>query len=71
MTAKQKNIVIISITCVIFIVLIALFVLSSHIPLNDAATVGNTAGNLNNNGYFCEYDGRVYFANAYDGYSLY
>lgn len=71
MTAKQKNIVIISITCVIFIVLIALFILSSHIPLNDAATVGNTAGNLNNNGYFCEYDGRVYFANAYDGYSLY
>ncbi|MCI8695906.1 MAG: DUF5050 domain-containing protein, partial [Lachnospiraceae bacterium] len=31
---------------------------------------GNT-GNLNNGGYFCEMDGRVYFANAYDNFALY
>ncbi|MDE6740055.1 MAG: DUF5050 domain-containing protein [Lachnospiraceae bacterium] len=71
MTTKQKNILIISITVVIFIILVVCVVITSHVALNDEATVGNTAGNLNNNGYFCEHDGRVYFANAYDNYSLY
>lgn len=71
MTAKQRNILVLSIMGVIFVVLIILAVLSAHVPLNDENTVGNTPGNLNNNGYFCESDGRVYFANAYDGYSLY
>lgn len=45
--------------------------ISGKIPSNPAGTVGNTAGNLNNFGYYCEDDGTVYFANAYDGYSLY
>lgn len=71
MTTKQKNILIFSITFVILVLLIVLIVLSSRIPLNDENTVGNTAGNLNNSGYFCEHNGRVYFANAYDNYSLY
>ena len=71
MSTKLKNILIVSISGVIIALLIFLVVLSTRIPLNDENTVGNTAGNLNNNGYFCEYDGRVYFANAYDGYSLY
>ena len=71
MTAKQRNILIFSISGVILISLIVLVILSTRIPLNDDNTVGNTAGNLNNKGYFCEYDGRVYFANAYDNYSLY
>lgn len=71
MTAKQKNILIFSITGVILVALIVLVVLSTRTPLNDPNTVGNTAGNLNNSGYFCEHDGRVYFANAYDNYSLY
>jgi len=43
----------------------------SRIPANAPGTVGNTAGNLNNMGYFCEDDEYVYFANAYDGYSIY
>lgn len=34
-------------------------------------TVGNTAGNLNNGGLFCEKDGVVYFANARDNGYLY
>lgn len=71
MTSKQKNILALSITVVIIIVLFVLAIFASYIPLNDENTVGNTPGNLNNNGYFCEYDGRVYFANAYDNYSLY
>ena len=71
MTTKQKNILILSITAVIIILLFILILFSSRISLNDDNTVGNTAGNLNNGGYFCESDGRVFFANAYDGYSLY
>lgn len=71
MTAKQKNILIFSIIGIILLILLALMIWSGHVPLNDEYTVGNTPGNLNNNGYFCEHDGRVYFANAYDGYSLY
>lgn len=39
--------------------------------MNPAGTIGNTAGNLNNSGLFCEYDGKVYFSNAYDNGSLY
>lgn len=34
-------------------------------------TVGNTPGNLNNNGLFTERDGIVYFSNPYDNNSLY
>ena len=71
MTSRTKNILIIIISVVIISLLIAVVSLSGRIPLNDENTVGNTAGNLNNNGYFCERNGRVYFANAYDGYSLY
>lgn len=71
MSKKGKNILVISITGVCLLALLALALLSSYVPPNDENTVGNTAGNLNNNGYFCEHEGKVYFANAYDGYSLY
>lgn len=71
MSTTQKNILVISITFVILILLSLGVVLSGRIPMNDDFTVGNTPGNLNNGGYFCEADGRVYFANAYDNYGLY
>ena len=71
MSTTQKNILIISITVVILILLSLGVVLSGRITMNDEFTVGNTPGNLNNGGYFCEADGRVYFANAYDSYGLY
>lgn len=71
MSNRMKNILIIIIAVVIISLLILIVALTGRIPPNDESTVGNTAGNLNNNGYFCERDGRVYFANAYDGYSLY
>lgn len=41
---------------------------TAKIPVD---TVGNTAGNLNNSGLFCEYDEKVYFSNAYDNGTLY
>ena len=45
--------------------------LASRIPANDISVTGNTAGNLNNGGLFCELDGKVYFSNAYDNGCLY
>ena len=45
--------------------------LMERVPENPSGTLGNTAGNLQNGGFFCEQDGTVYFANAYDNYSLY
>lgn len=44
---------------------------SGKVRMNPAGTVGNTAGNLNNAGLFCEYNGVVYFSNPWDGGSLY
>lgn len=38
---------------------------------NDGYANGNTAGNLYNNGLFCEYDGMIYFANPNDANHLY
>lgn len=63
---------------ILLIVLIALTGLlafggyhSRQVTPNPSGTVGNTGGNLNNAGLFCEYNDIVYFANPKDGYSLY
>lgn len=44
---------------------------SERIPENPIYSVGNTAGNLYNDGLFCEADGMIYFSNPYDNHSLY
>ncbi len=41
------------------------------IEQNPPDTVGNTGGNLNNGGYFCETADAIYFANFYDDGTLY
>ena len=41
------------------------------IEQNPENTVGNTGGNLNNGGYFCETADSIYFANFYDEGTLY
>lgn len=71
MTSKSKNILVLSITGVIIIVLAVLLIFSGRITMNEENVTGNTPGNLNNGGYFCETEDRVYFANAYDDYTLY
>ena len=43
----------------------------NKIPENPIGTIGNTGGNLNNNGLFCESEGQVFFANPYDENTLY
>ena len=44
---------------------------SRRTVFNPSEAVGNTGGNLNNGGFFCERNDSVYFANAYDNYRLY
>lgn len=58
----------------IFILIIAALGLAAYFSgrtaMNPEGTVGNTAGNLNNEGLFCEYDGTVYFSNLGAGGGL-
>lgn len=69
---KDKKALFILIPFLLFVIIVgALAIVGDRIPDNPPETVGNTAGNLNNSGYFCEYDGTVYFANAYDSNTLY
>ena len=58
------------IICIVAGVIIA-NLLSKRIPYNNSGTIGNTAGNLNSGGLFCELDGTIYFSNPYDGGRLY
>jgi len=66
-----RNIIFITVPILLLAVLFTFSILSKRIPLNPSGTVGNTAGNLNNGGLFCEDEGVVYFANAYDSNTLY
>lgn len=45
--------------------------ISNRIPKNPSDLIGNTAGNLNSGGLFCEADGVIFFANPYDDNKLY
>lgn len=58
-----------------FIIVVAALILityfSERVTPNPAGTIGNTAGNLNNGGLFCEHNGMVYFSNPKDNNSLY
>lgn len=50
---------------------VILLALTQRVVMNPDGTVGNTAGNLNNDGRFCEYDGTVYFLNSFEGGGLF
>ncbi len=70
---KKKGLVLIIIILILVLGLGVYIVLSNNkdIKPNPEDTVGNTAGNLNNGGTFCEADGKIYFANPYDENTLY
>ncbi len=67
----KRNVIILSsiILAVILISLISIF--TNKISLNDSDVIGNTPGNLNNDGLFCERNNIVYFSNPYDDNVLY
>ena len=59
---------------VIIAILIGLLIMnyfSNRVVKSAPGLVGNTAGNLYNGGLFCESDGRIYFSNHNDDYTLY
>ena len=70
MNKKLKAILIIALIIIILAVLAVFLYFNQRITMNPEGTVGNTGGNLNNRGLFCEYDGVVYFSNAQNGGSL-
>ncbi len=71
MKRKIRNIFLIILSILIVGVIVTVLILKDQIQMNPAGTIGNTAGNLNNSGLFCEYNGTVYFANSYDNNNLY
>jgi hypothetical protein len=66
-----KAIIILAVILLLIAALSLISFLSKRIPANDEFLAGNTGGNLYNRGLFCEAEGKVYFANSYDGGSLY
>lgn len=66
----RNNIIIAACVLAAFLIILGV-ILSGRIAKNPEGTVGNTAGNLLNEGLFCEYDGTVYFSNASQGGALY
>lgn len=71
MKFKNKKLIIIIITSIIFIISLILSILSKNVKMNPPGTIGNTPGNINNSGLFCEYEGTVYFSNSADNGRLY
>ncbi len=65
MSGLSKKIITIAAIIVFFGGAIVYTVLKSHRVYVPDNVVGNTAGNLLNNGLFCESDGKVYFSNPY------
>jgi len=72
---KKKNktlgIIIAVIILVIAVIGISVYVIANKKNPVPEGVIGNTSGNLNNRGLFCEYDGYVYFSNSYDHKKLY
>ena len=71
MNKKIKTVVIIILILGAIITLMLLTLYFQRIVMNPEGTVGNTAGNINNGGLFCEYNDTVYFSNSFDNGYLY
>lgn len=70
----KKRIIIIAISiCAVIAIGVGGFFYSQRnkFVYNNDNAVGNTTGNLNNGGTFCEYNGYIYFANPSDNFYLY
>jgi len=71
MPNKLKTRLITGFMIVLVIAAAAAYLYLNRTIYNPEGVRGNTAGNLNNNGMYCEYDGKIYFANPYDRNRLY
>lgn len=68
---QLKNLLVILIVGLLIVLLTLLYFLSRRFSWNTENLLGNTPGNINNGGSFCEADGKIYFANAADQQTLY
>lgn len=69
----KRNVIIIAAAMVLLAALfgITMYLSVERIPNNPDIAYGNLAGNLYNGGYFCEYQGEIFFSNASDDFHLY
>lgn len=68
---KTEVILIITVVAIMALMILGIFISSLDLsPKNDETAVGNTAGNLYNGGYFCEYEDKVYFIYPQEQYQI-
>ena len=71
-TKKRGFIPVIIITLLLVAgILLTIMEFFKKVQFNTLPISGNTTGNLNNSGLFCESNGVLYFSNAYDNHALY
>lgn len=68
---KLKTFLVILLLILVLGGLLAGSIYLNKIPKNPVGTVGNSGGNLYNDGLFCENEGQVFFSNPYDENTLY
>lgn len=69
---KRGFTVVIAVIIVLIVCIIGIISkISKKVQMNELPISGNTTGNLNNSGFFCESNNILYFANAYDNHALY
>lgn len=71
MNTHKRNIIILIVIAIAVIAIFVFTILNQRVKLNNGLVTGNTAGNINNNGLFCESGDKVFFSNAYDNGCLY
>lgn len=71
MSNTSRNIILIAAAVLLLGFAIIFTAYHSHSYNIAEGEIGNTAGNLNNTGLFCEKEGIVFFANPYDDGNLY
>lgn len=70
-STKIQTVIVLAAVVLLLAVITVLLYFNQRVTPNPPGTVGNTAGNLNNGGLFCEYNGTVYFSNSLDNGSLF
>ena len=68
---KHRALLILFVFILFFAILFGTYHYAKRFTPNDTTQTGNTAGNLNNKGLYCENNGIVYFSNPYDHNVLY
>lgn len=71
MASKKTVIITLILIFSLFGISLVVMKFTDRMKQNPDGTVGNTPGNLNNGGHFCEADGMVYFSNPFDEECLY